>query len=506
MKNKIFMLSMASLAVIACDPILDEEDWSYTNLSQAEVDADDFVTIIQKDAKGNEASDGNYITFSAKNNVMVYVKDANGNKSQKACGSGGTFTLTKARGEEPDVDLYFDIMNGEDFITTKRSIKVSVPQQLAPELRMLCSENGKRWTWGTDASGRCWGNAGNSGGVWDGSAIWWGTAPIGDPLTGKNEDGSDNNFIKQLQHSKVGTLTGEENYGAYMMFYENGTVIKYDNEGNKLHEGKYELNDYNPKAEDWIVAKLITKDTDNGDILWPYMINGKGKVVTEYNVSQITPEELTLTYYETEVGGWGETTWWRFVSTTDTYYSLSNNSAKKWTWGTDESGRCWGNGGNSGGVWDGSQIWWGTAPIGDPLTGKNEDGSDNNFAKQMNHSGSGNEDETKFGAYMTFDCTSGKMYVTKYTPEGEEIIKSEVTLTDPDYSTWAYYGTLSVEPNSAGNDNPILFPFMINGKGKLVNTFNISAASANSLVLTYYETEVGGWGETTWWSFKPLEE
>lgn len=327
MKNKIFMLSMASLAVIACDPILDEEDWSYTNLSQAEVDADDFVTIIQKDVNGNVASDGNYITFSAKNNVMVYVKDANGNKSQKACGSGGTFTLTKARGEEPDVDLYFDIMNGEDFITTKRSIKVTVPQQLSPELRLLCSESGKRWQWGDPkGNGRCWGNAGNSGGVWDGSAIWWGCGPVGG--TAINDDGTaPNDFSKQLQHSKVGALTGEEDLNAYMMFYEDGTVIKYDGEGKKLHEGKYELKDYNPKAEDWIVAKLITKDADNGDILWPYMINGNGKVVTEYNVSKLTTEDLILTYYETEVGGWGETTWWSFACTTDTYGFITDRKS-----------------------------------------------------------------------------------------------------------------------------------------------------------------------------------
>lgn len=170
-----------------------------------------------------------------------------------------------------------------------------------------------------------------------------------------------------------------------------------------------------------------------------------------------------------------------------------------WTWDpdTNNGGRVWGNGGNSGGDWDGSAIWWGCGLIGDEIA----EAKGNTFADQMNHSGTGNTDEVTVGAFMTF-FSDGT--VAKYAPNGSMITRTLYRIegwTGGAQENWVA-GILHVEKNDAGNDNGILFPFQINTDGRVVTDFNISIMTDTQFQLTYYESEPGSWGEATWWRFK----
>ena len=160
------------------------------------------------------------------------------------------------------------------------------------------------WTYGANGYGN--GGHGGSGaafnapGVVDGN--WWGVA-TGDELA------------DQIAHAG-GTATGDEASDAYMVF-EGNTVTTYSPDGTKVRGGEWTavMNDYasgaGRGAAGWELGKLTTSEPA---ILFPWMINGGGTPVTEFDIMYFDANNMTLVYTAGQAsGGWGEITHWVFV-------------------------------------------------------------------------------------------------------------------------------------------------------------------------------------------------
>ena len=148
----------------------------------------------------------------------------------------------------------------------------------------------KKWTWNTAANkaGRVWGNDGwlditaKSGSEFASSDHWWGVA-------------SEDEWEGQLMHSVSGALTGEESFDAYMEFTEDGRLIKYDANGNKLNETEFDLVEQTENTN-WSQYKLKTGENS---ILWPFEMNasknfGAPRYVTEYDIVFLDDNTMTL--------------------------------------------------------------------------------------------------------------------------------------------------------------------------------------------------------------------
>lgn len=176
----------------------------------------------------------------------------------------------------------------------------------------------KTWTWRQTSvnNGAVWGNAGCSGGWSDAEQIdgaWWGCLPV--------DATEENTFADELQHSDTGALTGEEYTGASMVFKADGTLLKYDKDGNLLNEGTYTID----LTLDNSYARYGTLTTSEGAILWPFRINSGGYKPTEFDIAYLTDEVLILKDTEgNSPGSWGECTWWSFGSNDGVAVEVTN--------------------------------------------------------------------------------------------------------------------------------------------------------------------------------------
>ena len=166
----------------------------------------------------------------------------------------------------------------------------------------------KAWTWDTEfrENGAVWGNLGYAAGDdWTGG-IWWGAKP--EELTG------------QLKHSDTGVATGEESADAYMTFdWKTGAVKSYSGAGAEIRSGKFEILNWGngektQASVDGSIANWAygTLHTDAGSILFPFKINGGGEKPTDFEIIQLTNDNMKLIYAAPGTGGWGEATWWAF--------------------------------------------------------------------------------------------------------------------------------------------------------------------------------------------------
>ena len=166
----------------------------------------------------------------------------------------------------------------------------------------------KAWTWDTEfrENGAVWGNLGYAAGDdWTGG-IWGGANP--EDLTG------------QLQHSDTGVATGEESADAYMTFdWKTGAVKSYSGAGAEIRSGKFEILNWGngektQASVDGSIANWAygTLHTDAGSILFPFKINGGGEKPTDFEIIQLTNDNMKLIYAAPGTGGWGEATWWAF--------------------------------------------------------------------------------------------------------------------------------------------------------------------------------------------------
>ena len=59
----------------------------------------------------------------------------------------------------------------------------------------------------------------------------------------------------------------------------------------------------------WAQGKLTVT---NGTMLFPFKINGGGKVVNEFEIMQLDDKNMKLIFAEPGTGSWSEATWWAF--------------------------------------------------------------------------------------------------------------------------------------------------------------------------------------------------
>ena len=150
-----------------------------------------------------------------------------------------------------------------------------------------------------------------------------------------------------------------------MIIYEDGNIKTFDAAGNKLREGTFEVTNYDGTRHDvggnpWDLGKFTT---NTPAILYPYMINGGGKLVTYFEILGLTNDQLCLVYPgESAPGAWAEATFWRFkaVENEDLLY-------KDWTWDISTNGQAWGNLAYACGPGEeffvgGANQWWGCEP------------------------------------------------------------------------------------------------------------------------------------------------
>ena len=502
MKKALYILSAATLAFASCDPVCEDGDFSFSKTDTSVLSSESFFTFTQTDKAGNPQADGNFFTYTTSPATMIQVfvenKDGSRNYLTKKPAAAGTFELSPKRGSSNEQKLFIRSYYADGSETIgERMVNVYVAQELDPEIKLIASNNGQKvWKWVEGA--RCWGNCDQSGATLpDVGGEWWGCDTPEDLLT-------------QLTHSG-GAEHGDESADAYMIFNEDGTVTSYRGDRTSIRSAKYKIIDYTEELHGYDEPTSGThKDnwthgvlhTDGAGILFPYLINAGGEVVEDYQISKLTIDKMILTAAGHKWADWGgETTYWRFQSNSDVEGLLTNYASKSWTW--IEGARVWGNCDQSGAGLpaDGGGEWWGCDTPED-------------LAGQLAHAegGAAHGDEVT-GAYMTFE----NGVVTSYTPGGAEIRHANFSIVDPEKYDGFFKGY--DEPTSGTHKDSwtlgelqtegagILFPYLINGGGEVVTSYQISALTANRLVLTAAGHKWADWGgETTYWRFSAKED
>lgn len=492
MKKIIFGLMAAGLLLTSCDPVQSEKDFDQVAVSSTS----GLVSFVQTDAEGNSAEDGNYISYttSPATNVSIYNYASDGSENILAVGASGKFQLKPMRGQSSDQTVYVRVVNSDgNAVESSATLHVYVQEELDPEMKLAVSDSGtKIWKWDTDAPDGCvWGNMGYCGGAndWETTTAgkWWG-------VTSQDE------FLGQLNHSNTGVATGEESMEAYMVWNEDGSILKYDSLGKQIGAaGTFSITEWNSEAE-WRKGWL---NTSAGAILWPFEINSGGNRPTQFEIVYLTTDKMVLVYPDNgefdKLGGWGEASFWRFASTSDVEGNLAGYSAakgdksyagKSWTWNTEApGGAVWGNMGYCGGsgkdfALNGGAKWWGVT-------------SEEEFLGQMNHSNTGvATGEESMDAYMTFS-PSGE--IKSYNAAGSVIRSGTWSLDTSVASDWK---VANLE-TTAGS---ILWPFEINSGGNMPTTFEVVYLNNKIMTLVYPDKgefdKLGGWGEASFWQFK----
>lgn len=480
--KKLSYFALAATAILcACDPIEEDGSFDPVKVSADVMNANDFITFTQKDANGNPAADGNFITYTTNpaTTVTVYTKKGDA-ENILAVGPTGSFKLAPGRGSDPNQVINFRVANSDrTFTETTRTVNVFVKQDLDPEYKLLLGEAGKK-SWGfTFDGGAVWGNAGNTGNgagftttAIDGQ--WWGVT-------------SPEEFEGQMGHAQ-----GDETFGAmdaaagsYMTFDEDYNIVSYTADGSVIRKGSYEIVNYNPgRTDGWQVATLKTSVPV---VLWPYSINENGKQVTEFDLMYLDSNHMSLVYTKGNgAGSWGEISFWRFMNVTPSKNVLEGLSSRKWSWPNDGV-EVWGNAGNTGnGAGFGRQAvdgkWWGVADAAD-LEG------------QAGHAGGAINGDENNNAYMIF----GDGKVTSYAADGSQIRGGtyELNIYPEGRNGGWELGKLTTSAPA------LLFPWSINEGGVAVTEFDIMYMDGDYMNLVYTKGNgAGSWGEITYWRFK----
>lgn len=423
-------------------------------------------------------ADGNFIKYHTEPAVTVQISNLkNGAKVILATGATGVFNITPKRGSDTNQPFHVEAINQDASIAGfDSSVNVFVPGELDPELKLLLGDGVKSWGWHFTDGATCWGNAGNTGAganfTWntvDGK--WWG------PDT---PDG----LMDQLSHAKGGVATGAEANGAYMTFDEDGNITSFKPDGTQIAKSTYSIKNYDPsRSSGWEIGKLVTSEAA---VLFPFSINEGGKEVTEFDLMYLDENYMSLVYTKGNgAGSWGEITFWMFQNKSGYNDALNGGSQRSWTWNSNGNA-FWGNAGSTGaganftaGVVDGQ--WWGVT-------------STEEFLGQLSHApGGAATGAENTDAYMVFDVNGT---VTSYAADGSKIASSDYEVSDFDEkrsSGWQL-GKLTAPG--------ILFPYSINTSGASPANFSIMYIDADNLTLVDDKSDVGGWGEITFWLFK----
>lgn len=492
MKKYIFVMMAAAALFTACDPQIDNKDWSGQTVSADELTVN-IVNQYDLNADGTytKSADGNYVEFATSPSKVVEVYYINNKGAEMILSKGkpnGIFPLAPARGSEPVQTVYFRTREYDgSSVTVSTQVTVKVATDLSTEMKLFCSNSGsKKWFWCPTAveGGAVWGNGGYQAGAQDGSeninGAWWGCGVEDGTATGS--------FSKQLQHSAAGKITGEEYSTSYMQFNEDGTVDKFDKDGNKLGTGSFSIDDYNngePIDANLNVAYL---NTSEGAILWPYAINKDGFQPTRFEVAHLSVDRMVLIYAAPGTGSWSECTWWSFSSNDDLAGYLT--TSPKWGWAPTavEGGAVWGNAGYQAGPLDGSGAingaWWGCGVEDGTATGS--------FSKQLQHSAAGKITGEEYStSFMTFGEDG---IIAKFDKDGNKLGEGSWSI-EKGATPGGFNATLKT------TEGAILWPYAINKDGFQPTAFEIGYISKDKMILVYAPEGTGGWSECSWWSF-----
>ena len=505
MKKKIFLFAVAVGLLTACDPIKDEASMDIDNITAEQLmEGATFSQYNQvKDADGNisyvEAADGNYIKYSIPHvsAVQIFYLKPDGSEFILSKGaSAGMFAYVPGRGSDPNQTVYFRYVNqdGKEVVAQKE-FTLQVAQDLSAEMKLLCSNDGKKiWKWNpNNPSGNIWGNMGGAGDDFsgidfalNGSGHWWGVP---------DEEG----LVGQIGHVTPGeeeTAKKGMSLDAYMEFTEDGMIICYDANGEKFHEGKFEVQNYDPTYSNSKKYCGILH-TEEGSILFPYEINSGGRKPTDLQIAYLSPARLVLIYPD---GGdwataqWGEGTYWQFASTSDVVGCLTDNSEATWEWDND-NGQCWGCAGYKDFVYAkegsiNSGQWWGITSDG--------------LAGQISDYGYPENDGE--GATMTLSSDG----LIKKSSGGTGAFEVDITNT----SDLGGYNEGKTLGRFKTTGSGIMFAQRINAGDHpdlpaQISEFDIAYISDNNFVLiapSYYLSSGGqSWQEGTFWRFKKVK-
>lgn len=500
MKKILLILALSGVVLTSCDPQKAEGEFLSSTMSAETLMKG--ATFAQynavKDDNGNitytPSETGNYIQFnfpavSAVN--AYYIK--NGEKKTLSYGrAGGMFYYLPSRGSDAVQTLYFSYINSDGTeVVAEKQFTLEVAQALEPAVKVLVSNNGvKKWKWmPTNANGGAvWGNGGYLAGEQDGgldiNGAWWGCGVI---------DGDcGDTFESQNQHAgdRWPEVQGECYALSYMEFNEDGSLTAYSNEGVKINEGSFAIKDYN-NNEITNADKVSrgTLETSEGAILWPFAINTGGMQPTAFEIGYLDVSRMILIYAPDGTGGWGECTWWSFMSDDDPSGVLASHD---WHWKPTEvnGGAVWGNGGYMAGSQDGTGAingaWWGC--------GVNDGTCGDTFESQMKHAGPAYVEGEEYAASkMVFN--EDEASITVFGKDGNQIRQGSFSLDMTPNAEHFSIGNLNT------SEGTILWPFAINTDGFQPTSFEIGYLGSDAMILIYAPEGTGGWDECTWWSF-----
>lgn len=500
MKKTLLILGLAGMLFTSCDPVMDEGKFvSETMTSESLLNGATFAQfnkVIADDGTESyvPASDGNYIQFNFPGVSAVnayYMK--NGEKKTLSYGRAGAMIYyLPSRGSDPQQTLYFSYLNADGTeVVAEKQFTLQVAQALDPAVKVLVSNKGtKKWKWMPTSTngGGVWGNGGYLPGEQNGSidinGAWWGCGV---------EDGDcDDTFSGQSQHAgdRYNDIIGECYVLSYMEFNEDGSLTAYSNTGEKINEGSFAIKNYN-NNEITNADKFSrgTLETSEGAILWPFAINQGGLQPTAFEIGYLDVSRMVLIYAPEGTGGWGECTWWSFMSDDDPSGILASHD---WHWKPTNvnGGAVWGNGGYMAGSQDGTGAinggWWGCSV-------EDSDAADK-FSGQMQHAGPAYvEGEEYSTSKMVFN--EDEATLTVFGKDGNQIRQGSFSLDmTPNAETFSI-GTLNT------SEGTILWPFAINQDGLQPTAFEIGYLGSDAMVLIYAPAGTGSWGECTWWSF-----
>ena len=495
MKKSILLFAVALGMLTACDPIKEDGSMDIDSFTSANLLDGASFSQYADEACTTPKADGNWIKYDipkASGIFIYYVKPDGTEFKLTSGGSGGVFNFVPARGSDPNQTVYFKFVNANnEEVVASKDFTVEVAQELAPEIRIIASNDyGKKtWKWDPTApDGVVWGNMGYCGGngaevATTGSGKWWGVV-----AESETEAGSGNGFLQQLQHTEDGAYHGDGDVEkSYMVFTEDGILTSYDAGGGVIRTDAYAVEGYNPNGE-WKVGDLVTKG-----ILWPYEINSGGNIPGRYEILYLTADKMTLCYPDggdfAGLGGWGEATFWNFCSNSDIKgMAYGYDNGKDWTWNTEAlDGVVWGNMGYCGGPGANavaSGKWWGVT-------------SEAEFMGQLNHTNDGNaHGDESMDAYFTLTPDGS---ITRHAGDGSVINSGSFSIEEVSGNEWK----LADLKTTAGT---ILFPYEINSGGNMPTTFEILDLTGSKMTLCYPDGGdfggLGGWGEATFWQFK----
>ena len=489
MKKSILLFAVGLGFLASCDPIKEEKDLNLNYVSDSALDG--CVTIVQTDANGNPAADGNFFSYTTNpaTEVAFFNYKADGvSENLLAHGSSGSFEISPKRGSDPKQTFYIRVINTDGSETKiAKQYTVFVKQDLDPEIRLLASDSYGKKTWKWDPSlGEVWGNMGYKPGSGESVALeangkWWGV--------GVNaETGELDEFMNQLQHTPDGKAHGDESINAYFVMDEDGYSKVYDKDGALIREAAYSVDGFTGSydADGWKLGDLKTTA-----ILWPYEINSGGNNPGTFEIVYLTADKMCLVYPDGgSQGGWGEASFWHFKSNTDIEgmaVGYGKTASKDWTW--DQSvgdGEVWGNMGYMPGSGEsvgtaGNGKWWGCKEEAD-------------FAGQLQHTNDGSlHGDESMNAYFTLSADGS---ITRHAGDGSVINSGSYSFDVVEGDEWKV-ATLNT---TAGT---ILWPFEINSNGNMPTWFDVVYLTADKMCLVYPDGgSQGGWGEASFWHFK----